>query len=131
MNYTKKYESLTELNSAHNYGQRTKTDIKQCSAMLPNHMQCWRASDILITKTTTTKIEGDAAAEPILSTDTVQMCNRHAQADLDEYNKAVNDDANANAVAAQPVVQAADVAKPTVAATSPVKIAAAAPTPTK
>lgn len=94
MNYTKTYESLQELNSssASVYGKELAIKIGQCSAILSNKLQCWRASDVLIKTVTNTPTEEDPNA---VTTTYSQMCNRHAAMDQNEYNKAVQDEQTA------------------------------------
>lgn len=49
--------------------------IVSCSAVLPNHMQCWRSGDFQVTETTSTTAEDGTITE---SVSTYQLCRRHA-----------------------------------------------------
>jgi hypothetical protein len=68
-----------------------KTKVVTCSAVLENHMQCWRAGDFLVRQITVipaapaTKTT-PAVAEQVDVTD-YQLCRRHANADKEEYDK--------------------------------------------
>jgi hypothetical protein len=52
----------------------SKIPIKNCTAMLENHMQCWRAASFEVSDTDTTT--DGPAFEPY------QLCRYHAQIDL-------------------------------------------------
>lgn len=62
--------------------------IGRCSAVLPNHMQCWRAGDVQVHVTTVTPgaTEEDA---PTVVKNSYQLCNRHAQIEKFEDEAAV------------------------------------------
>jgi hypothetical protein len=105
LNHTKTYESLTTLNAGAAY-TTPKVKIVQCSALLQNRMQCWRAADILITTTESTPTENDPFA---VTTTTVQMCIRHAHVDQQAYNQAVQDDTNATQLQAEADAAAAKI----------------------
>jgi hypothetical protein len=68
-----------------------KTKIVTCSAVLENHMQCWRAGDFLVHQVTVqpavaaTKTT-PAVAEAVDELD-YQLCRRHANADKEAYDK--------------------------------------------
>ena len=112
LNYTKTYQSLTQLNGDSNqYGKPAKVPVGKCSAILQNHLQCWRAADVLITTTTTVPADGDKPEST--TTNTAQMCYRHAQVDEQQYNQIVNDDKNATDLAAQASKAEAKVAAET------------------
>ena len=49
-----------------------KPKIGQCSAVLPNHMQCWRAGDVIVTI-----VEPSTESEPEKVT-CFQLCRGHA-----------------------------------------------------
>ena len=76
MAVTKTYELLSTL---------PKTKIEKCSAMLENHLQCWKAGDLLITITTPAPTKDDPKAVSITS---YQKCRRHAQAEKDADERA-------------------------------------------
>ena len=71
----------------------TGVPIGKCTGMLKNHMQCWRAGDILITTVETVAshdevINGIETAVPEKEiVDSVQMCRRHAAVEYDAYQK--------------------------------------------
>jgi len=101
MSTTKTYESLQDLNSSANagYGKGPAVKIIQCSALLPNHMQCWRASDVLITTIATSPalstVDPNTVIEDgkeVTTITTTQMCNRHAVMDQQEYLKTQQDE---------------------------------------
>lgn len=71
--------------------------VVMCSALLPNHLQCWRAGDVLVTETTSIPASKDAKGveTPASITErTWQLCNFHtAQAQqLDEITTRANAD---------------------------------------
>ena len=80
---TKVYTALSTL---------PKVKIGNCSAMLENHLQCWRAADYQIKETTVQPAvpatKTSSAVEEMVAHRTYQMCRRHAQADKAEYDVA-------------------------------------------
>ena len=59
--------------------------IGKCSEVLPNHMQCWRAGDVVVTVVNEpTTAEDGKVTQQIL---TYQKCNRHALAEQEQYTK--------------------------------------------
>ena len=75
---TKEYVALTD---------NPHIKIKTCGAVLPNHMQCWRAGDYQVTETTvqpavaavaaTKDTPATPAVEEKVSTSTYQICAFH------------------------------------------------------
>jgi hypothetical protein len=65
---TKTYKPLSQI---------AKAKIHKCSAMLPNHMQCWRAGDVQVVSTTVTPPAKDGDKETT-STSEYQLCYMHA-----------------------------------------------------
>jgi Tfp pilus assembly protein PilV len=104
LNYAKTYQPLNTINNGSSYGKPLKVPVTVCSGLLENHMQCWRAGDVLITTTTTTLAPTEA--DPNATVDTIstyQMCYRHSAADQAQYNQLVTDDTNATTLAQQAV----------------------------
>jgi hypothetical protein len=63
MSVTRAYKPLAEIPGA---------KVMSCSAVLPNHMQCWRSGDFQVTETAST------TAEDGTSVTVYQLCRRHA-----------------------------------------------------
>lgn len=75
MNPTKTFTPLSEV---------VKASIGKCTAILPNHMQCWRAGDVqvhVVTQSTNPE-EGNKTFD-------YQLCRAHAFAEQQEYSKAI------------------------------------------
>jgi hypothetical protein len=98
-----------------NLADQPDVSIEACSAILPNHMQCWRAADVLVTVVTRTITPAhDEVAEDITETvSQYQLCRRHAQIDEDRY---ILDRAAGAAAAAEAATVAAAAEAATVAA---------------
>jgi len=79
---TKTYTPLAEI---------PHVKIKNCGAVLPNHMQCWRAGDFQVTSTTVQPAVAAVAAtkdspaveavEEKVETNTYQVCAFHKNLD--------------------------------------------------
>ena len=74
---TKKYMPLSILPTGSGPSQ---IKIGICSAILDNHMQCWRAGDIYVEETTI--IPADGASSEKTKVTSYQYCRRHAVAAL-------------------------------------------------
>ena len=83
MSETRTYTPLAEI---------PKALIGKCSAVLANHMQCWRAGDFQVSVVTTipSEVEGE---EPVVKLVTYQLCRAHAIVEQKAYEKAVADEA--------------------------------------
>ncbi len=67
MTATKVYTPLSQLPAV---------KITNCSAILPNHMCCWRAGDVQVIRQLVTEA---TAEEPVkVENQEYQLCNRHA-----------------------------------------------------
>ena len=66
MSVARTYKPLTELPGV---------KVTSCSAVLPNHMQCWRSGDVQVTETTSTTDEDGSITETV---SVYQLCRRHA-----------------------------------------------------
>jgi hypothetical protein len=69
---TKTYTDLKEI---------PHVKIKTCGALLPNHMQCWRAGDFQVTETTVqpavAATKDTPAVEEKVTQNTYQVCAFH------------------------------------------------------
>jgi hypothetical protein len=83
---TKKYMPLSILPTGSGPSQ---IKIGTCSAILDNHMQCWRAGDIYVEETTI--IPADGASSEKTKVTSYQYCRRHAVAALGVDTKTQND----------------------------------------
>lgn len=81
MNPTKTFTPLTQI---------PKAFIGKCTAVLPNHMQCWKAGDVQVHL-----VKQEADPEKPNVTYDYQLCRAHAVAEQQEYDKAVADEAAA------------------------------------
>lgn len=79
MNPTKTFTQLAQI---------PKAVIERCTAVLPNHMQCWKAGDVQVHLVK----QGDDSEKPNVTYD-YQLCRAHAVAEQQEYEKAVADEA--------------------------------------
>ena len=95
MNMTKTYQPLSEI---------PDVKIGTCSAVLTNHMQCWRAGDVQVTqveqveqvevsgiKTLATdkpELIQKAQSKTVEKTTYYQLCRAHALQDQQEYRAA-------------------------------------------
>jgi hypothetical protein len=66
MPVTRAYKPLAEIPGA---------KIMSCSAVLPNHMQCWRSGDFQVTETISTTAEDGTITDKVT---VYQLCRRHA-----------------------------------------------------
>src|SRR6266567_2657160 len=80
----KTFTNLTELNIGSGPGQ---IQIVRCSEVLSNHMQCWRAGDVLVTVTGEVFIdENGVVTQKVVQ---YQKCRAHANFESDADAKAV------------------------------------------
>jgi hypothetical protein len=63
-----------------------KAIIGKCSAMLFNHMQCWRGADVQVSFTVTSK---DKDGKDVTKTNIYQLCNAHAAIEQEAAKAAV------------------------------------------
>ena len=81
MNPTKTFTLLSQI---------PKAVIGKCTAILPNHMQCWRAGDVQVH----TVKQLDDPKKPNETFD-YQLCRAHAIAEQQGYDQTVADEAAA------------------------------------
>jgi hypothetical protein len=79
---TKVYTPLSQLNNK-------RVPIGRCSAILKNHMQCWRAGDVQVQTSTVSVIDG----KEVTSTSIVQFCYGHAHEQQEQDSKEAADKA--------------------------------------
>jgi len=84
----------------------TGVPIGKCSGLLPNHMQCWRAGDVLVSAVTQTTVPAHTVNETEIpeavdeSVTSYQLCRRHAT---------IEQDRDAKLAAAEATLAAAEV----------------------
>lgn len=66
MSITRTYKALVEI---------PEVKIVGCSAILPNHMQCWRSGDVQVTETASDTEEDGSITKQV---HIYQLCRRHA-----------------------------------------------------
>jgi hypothetical protein len=109
---TKKYMPLSILPTGSGPSQ---IKIGTCSAVLDNHLQCWRAGDIYVEETTV--IPADGASLEKTKVTSYQYCRRHAVAALAADAKTQNDYAALTASQAAVVADTAQIGADTTPAT--------------
>jgi hypothetical protein len=77
---TKTYTPLTE---------SLKIPVVKCCAILPNHMGCWKAGDILVVSTKPTPTEENPNQ---VETTQYQLCRYHAILDENAHTKQLSDE---------------------------------------
>lgn len=96
----KRYTLLSALPTGNGPG---KIQITKCSAMLDNHMQCWRAGDFLVEQLVPSPDPDSATSEVVQSS--YQKCRAHAQQERDQDEVLIKNNTAAQAQAALAEVQ--------------------------
>ena len=90
--------------------------VGRCSGVLSNHMQCWRAGDVLVTDTTSTPTDTNPEAVTVSNT---QLCNRCAVLQQQGESQQARADTDLAVAQAKESAVASKVNTPTPTSTKP------------